>query len=173
MTKIQNPVYNDDMVIYHNEIGAVNVVYKERGLANLQLYGNKLNDFSYQEITEIQFNSRQQRLFKRLLYGINSIPKPELATLSKEQTKVLIKKHRTAQKIINRLKNEVVAAKCDRVFKKFWNSDLAKEMLVYSKKELNAPNTMTFKQLGISKSQIADKLVEHGLLPVNFYQLSA
>lgn len=173
MKKIQNDCVQDETLIYYREAGVASFVYEERGLANLQYYGNSLDGISYQDSTEIQFNTRQQRMYKRLLYGTEAVSKSELATMTNDEAMALIKKHLKAQKIINRLKNEIVAASCDRIFKKFWNSDVAKEMLTFSKRELDEPNNMTFTELGITKFHIADKLVEHGLLPVNFYQLSA
>jgi hypothetical protein len=69
-----------------------------------------------------------------------------------------------------------MANMCDEIFGKvFWNSPIAKEMVAYSTdaEALKEENTLSFRELGIKKHQLAAKFVEFGLLPVNFFQLSA
>lgn len=150
--------------------------YTNKGLENLQLHGNQQDGFSYQLSTTVDFNPRQQKLYKYLIYGIEGVPKPELLEMTQEKKQEIITRHRKAQKVINQYKNEVVASYCDKIFGElFWNSDVAKEMIAYSKdpESLQEENTLSFRELGIKKHHVAGKLIEFGLLPVNFFQLSA
>lgn len=163
-------------IFYNEDRTAARIVFKEQGLNDLQLYGNKLNGVSYQGVTDVEFNTRQQRMYKRLIYGIENIPKAELQTIEKKERERIIARHARAQEVINIYKNEVMAVMCDKIFGKiFWNSPIAKEMVAFSSdpETLKEENTLSFRELGIKKHQIAGKLIESGLLPVNFFQLSA
>jgi hypothetical protein len=163
-------------IFYNDDRTAARIVYKEQGLNDLQLYGNKLNGVSYQGTTDIQFNTLQQRMYKRLVYGIENIPKAELETIDRKERERIIARHARAQEVINIYKNIVMANMCDEIFGKvFWNSPIAKEMVAYSTdaEALKEENTLSFRELGIKKHQLAAKFVEFGLLPVNFFQLSA
>ena len=169
-------VSTQSIKIYLNDDrNAARVVFKEQGLNDLKLHGNKLNGVSYQGVTDIEFNTRQQRMYKRLIYGIENIPKAELQTIDSKERERIIAKHARAQEVINIYKNEAMAKICDNIFGKiFWNSPIAKEMVAFSKdpESLKEENTLSFRELGIKKHQIAGKLIESGLLPINFFQLA-
>jgi hypothetical protein len=163
-------------IFYNDDRTAARIVFKEQGLNDLQLYGNKLNGVSYQRVTEIEFNTLQQRMYKRLVYGIENIPKAEMLTIDRKERERIIARHARAQEVINIYKNEVMAITCDKIFGKiFWNSPIAKEMVAYSSdsEALKEENTLSFRELGIKKHQLAAKFIESGLLPLNFFQLSA
>lgn len=163
-------------IFYNEDRSAAKIVYKEQGLNDLQLYGNKLNGLSYQRVTEIEFNTLQQRMYKRLVYGIENIPKAEILTIDRKERERIIARHTKAQEVINIYKNEVMAITCDKIFGQiFWNSPIAKEMVAYSSnpEALKEENTLSFRELGIKKHQLATKFIESGLLPINFFQLSA
>jgi hypothetical protein len=115
-------------------------------------------------------------MYKRLIYGIENIPKAELQTIERKERERIVARHARAQEVINIYKNEVMGAFCDQIFGKvFWNSPIAKEMVAFSQdpEALKEENTLSFRELGIKKHQIAARLIESGLLPLNFFQLSA
>lgn len=142
-------------------------------LQRLQLHGNKLNDRSYQSYTPFRFNETQQRLYSQLVYGIKDEAK---AALPAEEISVIQAKHQRAQKIINTWKNEIVNSYVDVIFGKvFWHSDISKEMIEKAQrdKRSNVLNNMSFKDLGLEKRHVAEKLIKHKLLPEDFFQLTA
>ena len=163
-------------IFYDNKRHVTRLEYEEKGLADLQLYGNKLNGKMYQAQTAIHFNSIQQSMYRRLIYGIESIPYPELKKMKKLDKKIVQKRHKKAQQVINIWKNEILSSFVNGLFTEFfWNSDITKEMKELSKDPefMKEENTLSFKDLGITKKHVANKLIEHGLLPVNFFHLSA
>lgn len=142
-------------------------------MQRLQLHGNKLNNRSYQSYVPFRFNEVQQRLYSQLVYGIKEEAK---ATIPAEQLQEIQLKHQKAQKVINTWKNEIVSSYVDVIFGKvFWHSDISKEMIQKTKRDQrsNVLNNMSFKDLGLEKRHVAEKLISHKLLPENFFQLTA
>jgi hypothetical protein len=163
-------------IFYERSEQVVSVYYEEKGLSDIQLHGNTLNGVSYQSVGSSVFNTLQNKLYKRLIYGIEAMTKTELVELSITEIRQINRDHRKAIKVLNAWKNQVVSSYVDRLFAEvFWNSDVAKEMVNFSKEEdyEDQENTLSFKELGLSKKQVAVKLIEHGLLPVNFFQMAA
>ena len=163
-------------IFYDNLDHKVQVKYEEKGLQDLQLYGNKLNGKSYQTRKSILFNELQNKMYRKVLFGLEAVNKTELTEMSKADIRKVQQEHLRAQKVLNQWKNEVMASYVDKMFKElFWNSPIAKEMVAFSKdpEAIHDDNTLSFKELGITKKQIAGKMIEHGFLPVNFFYLSA
>lgn len=163
-------------IFYDNLDHRVRVLYEENGLETIQLYGNKLNGQSYQTRKSMLFNQLQNKMYRRLIFGLESLNKAELKVISKADLRKLQQDHIRTQKVLNQWKNQIVSSYLDKMFTEiFWNSSIAKEMVEFSKdpESIHEENNMSFKELGISKKQIAGKLIEHGLLPVNFFHLQA
>lgn len=163
-------------IFYEQTEQAVSVFYEEKGLSDIQLIGNKLNGISYQSAGSSVFNNQQNKLYKRLIYGIEAMTKSELVELSTMEIRQINRDHRKAMKVLNAWKNQVVSSYVDKLFgEMFWNSSIAEEMINFSKEDdyEDQENTLSFKDLGLSKKQVAGKLIENGLLPVNFFQMAA
>ena len=163
-------------IFYDNKDQGVNVMYEDSGLQNLQLYGNKLNDVSYQSRTSTMFNEVQNKMYRRIVYGVEALNKAELTTMSKNEISKIQKDYSRAQVILNRYKNQVMNQSLNGFLEKhFWNSPIAREMIDFSDDPdtVHEENTLSFKELGINKKQVAGKLIEHGFLPVDFFYLSA
>lgn len=165
------------MIIFYDQKDApIKMVYEEKGLENLQLYGNKLNGQSYQTRKSILFNQLQNKLYRRLIFGLEALNKTELQTMKKTEILKVQEDHERTKKVLNQWKNEITSSYVDKMFSEiFWHSDLAKEMVRYGQDPdaVNDENTLSFKELGVTKKQIAVKLIQNGLLPVNFFYLSA
>ena len=92
-----------------------------------------------------------------------------------EKKKKIIKSHKKVQEILNLWKQEIVILWTNSLFEKtFGNNKLVKELL--ESKELNEPiedmqNTLSFKELMITKDQIIAKLIAMKSLPLNFWDL--
>lgn len=164
-------------IFYEHNAQVDSVFYEEKGLSDIQLHGNTLNGVSYQQPTMTSvFNAQQNKLYKRVMYGIEAMTKAELIELSTHEIRFITREHRRAMKVINAWKNQVVSSYVDKLFSElFWHSDIAKEMVDFSKEEdyEDQENTLTLKELGLSKKQVASKLIEHGLLPLDFFQIAA
>jgi hypothetical protein len=131
---------------------------------------------SYQSIGSSAFTIQQNKLYKRLIYGVEAMTKSELIELSTVEIRQVNRDHRKAVKILNAWKNQIVASYIDELFGKvFWHSTIAESMIKFSKEDdyEDLENTLTFKELGLSKAQVAGKLIENGLLPVDFFQMAA
>jgi hypothetical protein len=167
----------DCMIIFYDHKDApIKMVYEENGLENLQLYGNKLNGESYQTRKSILFNQLQNKLYRRLIFGLDSLNNTDLQTMKKSEILKVQEDHERAKKVLNQWKNEITSSYVDKLFSEiFWNSPIAKEMVRFGNDPdaVHEENTLSFKELGIKKRQIAVKLVENGLLPVNFFYLNA
>jgi len=163
-------------IFYDDKDQRVRVDYEESGLEDLQLYGNKLNGVSYQSHTSILFNEIQNTMYRKIVYGIEAFNKTELVSMSKADLIKVQKDYAKAQVVLNKYKNQVMNQFLDKFFQKhFWNSPIAREMEAFSQdpEAIHEENTLSFKDLGINKHQIAGKLIEHGFLPVDFFYLSA
>jgi hypothetical protein len=167
--------FERDYKIYYNMDGTSVSVRLRKRLRNIQLEGNKLNGISYQDHTVMEFNPLQRQLYCEVVYGVKNLKPKERTQMTEVQLGLIEERYTKAQRVINQLKNEIMSKYCDKIFKVFYNSPIAKEMLHYSQdpENENNENTMTFADLGINKYQIATRLIEHGVLPVNFFQLSA
>jgi hypothetical protein len=166
--------FEQDFKIYYNMDRTSASVRLRKKLANIQLEGNKFNDIRYQQ-SSVEFNSVQQKMYREVIYGVENIKPSERAQMTEIELGLVAERFQKGQRVINQFKNEVMAQFCDKIFKVFYNSPIAKEMLEFSADPDNSQeeNTLTFKDLGIKKHHVAIRLVEHGILPVNFFQLSA
>lgn len=162
----QNDKAYEPVLIYQNE--------SLPGIEKIQLYGKNLNGVTYQDYEPLKFNYTQYRMYYSLLNGLKFY-KPEIvAKFSQAKKDHITRKHKKTQQVINRWKNQIVNAYSNHIFKSiFWNSDIAKEMVALTEQDDTALNTMTFRELGLQKHQIAQKLIEHKLLPDNFFLLTA
>lgn len=163
-------------IFYEKSEQVVSVFYEEKGLSDIQLSGNKLNGVSYQSVGSSVFNTQQNKLYKRLIYGVEAMTKSELVELSTAEIRQINREHRQAVKVLNAWKNQIVASYIDALFGQiFWHSSIAESMVKFSKEDdyEDLENTLTFKELGLSKKEVASKLIENGLLPVDFFQIAA
>lgn len=150
--------------------------YEPSTLNNVQLYGNTLNGNSYQVFEDDTFSPTQQRLYRQVLFGMDMVPLEVAKEMTEKQKRNIYITQRRAKRVLNSWKNQIVASFVDSLFKEvFWNSEFTKEMEAFtdSQEEFNDENTLSFSELGINREQIAGKLIEHGFLPKNFFQLAA
>lgn len=120
-----------------------------------------------------KLNSYQKFLYKRALYGINIYKKEHLETMHFDKIKRIKKVNKRCQKILNLYKQEKVNKKCNLFTKIFYKSNLCKELFGISKINIdeNYKNTLSFKELKISKIEIINLLIKEKILPFNFYQI--
>jgi hypothetical protein len=148
------------------------VVYEGK-LSSYQKYGTSLNKKQV-HFEKDPFNSYQNFLYKRALFGLSVYGEEELGKMHWDKKKRIQKVHKRAQELLNTWKQELVNDWTSTLLSKlFWHSKLVKD---YQEKfagntDPSYISTVEFKDLGVTKTQIVDKLIKEKILPSNFYQL--
>ena len=143
-------------------------------------YSGKLADYqlmkpkqTYMEYEVDQYSQYQNYLYKRALYGINALDVKELATMCSKKKHRVNKVYLKGQQVINVYKQKLTIAYSNFIFKTmFPNSPITDFLLKDSETDVNFKNTLTFKDLDISKDQIISIFMEEGVLPKNFMSLT-
>jgi len=141
-------------------------------LHDFQQLGNTFKELRYAEIERDLFNPQQNFLYKRALFGLKMYSEQEIAEMHADKKKRIIKVYTRAQRVLNLYKQRLVNEKTNRLMTLlFPNSPIAKEFEQHSYVDPKFVNTISFKDLGVSKKQIVDRLISEKILPVNFYNL--
>jgi hypothetical protein len=143
-------------------------------LASYQRYGNKL----YKQPVQYEkdpFNSYQNFLYKRALFGLAVYTQEELVKMHTDKKKRIEKVHIRAQSILNVWKQELCNQWSVKLLEKlFWHSKLIKEINEKFGDELDPSyiSKVDFKSLGVQKLDIVNKLIQEKILPNDFYKLT-
>jgi len=148
------------------------VVYEGR-LGSYQKYGNNLKqNVSYERDT---FNSYQNFLYKRALFGLAVYTQEELGKMHSDKRKRIEKVHKRAQHVLNLWKQELANQWATALLSKlFWHSKLVEDVEEKFGHEGDPDyiSKLDFKSLGVNKEQIVTKLIKEKILPNDFYQLT-
>jgi hypothetical protein len=120
------------------------------------------------------FNSRQNFLYKRALIGVGIYNKEEIAEMSNDKIKRINKIHRKTQTILNLWKQELMISKSNKMIKSLFTNveyGLMKEILNNNFIDKDFICTLSFKDLGITKAQVINRLITEKILPKNFHEL--
>ena len=120
------------------------------------------------------FNSRQNFLYKRALIGVGVYDKKEIDEMSNEKLKRINKIHRKTQTILNLWKQEVLIGKSNKLIAGLFSVPqygLLKEILNDTAIDKEFVCTLSFKDLGITKNSVINRLITEKILPKNFYEL--
>jgi hypothetical protein len=139
---------------------------------NIQLYGT----VKYQQIEKsTKFTPKQNELFAKLLYGFKMFSYEEI-NLMPEETRLEIKiSYAKAHRILSKWKQDITFTNLDRfLLSLFPKSPIVKAMVGVTGHldQIEKEDEISFRNLGLTDTQIADKLIEYGLLPKNFYNLA-
>lgn len=143
-------------------------------LGSYQRYGNKLQRQPLQYEKD-PFNSYQNFLYKRALFGLSVYTQEELEKMHSDKKKRVEKVHSRAQSVLNLWKQELAGQWTIKLLSSiFWHSELVKEFGEKFGNETDPGyiSKMDFKSLGVSKVDIINKLIQEKILPNNFYQLT-
>jgi hypothetical protein len=130
------------------------------------------NRFLNYEIDE--FNNFQNKLYKEALFGLSNYSQDEIKKLNYQEQNRITKIHRKTQTVLNLWKQELCNNIVNSMLKCLFPKSKVTKELVEDFGNIVDPsfkNFLTFKQLGISKKQIVDKLILKEVLPLNFYKL--
>lgn len=138
-------------------------------MKDLQIRGKN----SYQHIGTSVDELKKQKEYRMALYGLNACTPEEINQMSFIQKKEIISRQQKVQTILDRYKQEQAHLKLGSFLTSvFYKSIFAKALATYADFiDEEEKNTMSFKELGITKDMIIARLAEHNLLPKNF-QLS-
>jgi hypothetical protein len=118
------------------------------------------------------YTNYQNYLYKRALYGLNSLTEEELATICSKKKQRILNVYKRAQVVINSYKQKVTIAYSNHIFKTFFpNSPITDFLLSNTEVDEKFTNVLNFKDLGIDKKQIIAIFMTEGILPRNFLSL--
>lgn len=137
-------------------------------IESYQLYrGN-----TYMEYEKDSYNNYQNHLYKRALYGLSAFSQEELATMCSKKKQRVSKVYMKGQNVINLYKQKLTNAYSNFVFKTlFPESPLTQFFMETEETDVEFKNTLTFKDLGITKDKIIGVFINEGILPKNFHEL--
>lgn len=127
----------------------------------------------YQPVESPVFNKIQQHLYGEVVYGLSYYPAADVSKMSKTKKLRLLARYAKAQRILNRWKQEIVSETVDSFLLTFFpNSRVTKALVETKGYDRTHHDTHSFKELGLSQEDVANKLIEVDLLPKNFFQLT-
>ena len=119
-----------------------------------------------------RYSPYQNFLYQRALYGLKIYTAEELRLMNKEKRKRIERVHKRTQNILNLWKQTKLIDFGKAIFGMFHNSTLAHDiMATYNEPDPNFLCAVSFRELGINKEDVINKLLQNGLLPKNFYTL--
>ena len=140
----------------------------KQDVKNYQLNAGK----TYMNYETDGYSQYQNYLYKRALYGLDSLSEQELATVCSKKKQRIVNVYKKAQITLNKFKQQVTIQYSNFVFKTlFPNSPITDLLLSDTEVDENFKNTLTFKDLGITKDQIITIFMAEGILPKNFLSL--
>lgn len=118
------------------------------------------------------YSQKQNFLYKQAVYGISAYSTKQISEMNKKKKSDIINRHRKAQRILNTLKQQRTNEITSCIFKSlFPNSSLAQKISEDCRVDKYHINRLTFKELGINKKDIIDKLIKFDILPKDFMTL--
>jgi hypothetical protein len=126
----------------------------------------------YQVFEQDKYSPYQNYLYKRALYGLDSLSVEELNSMCSKKRSRILNVYNRAQIVVNNYKHKVTKQLTDKLLSSlFPNSSLISEITRYDEIDSNYKNTLTFKDLSIHKDQLVDQFIMEGILPKNFLSL--
>jgi hypothetical protein len=126
----------------------------------------------YQVFEQDKYSPYQNYLYKRALYGLDSLSVEELNSMCSKKRSRILNVYNRAQIVVNNYKHKVTKQLTDKLLSSlFPQSSLISEITRYDEIDSNYKNTLTFKDLSIHKDQLVDQFIMEGILPKNFLSL--
>lgn len=152
-------------------------MFDNEGLGAIQALFNFINTMKMKQdrFERDAFNAYQNFLYKRAMFGLSVYGKEELGKMRPEKKARIQKVHARCQHVLNIWKQQLCNDFTNRLLASlFPKRELAQLFFVKHKDSTDAGFlcTLNFKDLGISKKQVVDKLILEGVLPKDFYSLT-
>jgi hypothetical protein len=140
----------------------------KQDVKNYQLKASK----TYMQYEQDSYSQYQNYLYKRALYGLDSLTEIELATMCSKKKQRVINVYKRAQTILNIAKQKATIQYTNLFFKTlFPNSPVTQFLLKEIETDEKFKNTLTFKDLNLGKEEIITIFINEGILPKNFLSL--
>ena len=141
-------------------------------------YSGKLEEYqlykpnTYTKYEADQYSQYQNYLYKRVLYGLNSLDKEEVAKMCSKKKYRINSVNRRAQGVLNTIKHKKVIHITNALFNNlFPNSSITKYLVNNKETDEKFINNLNFKDLDINKTEIISIFISEGILPKNFLSL--
>jgi len=129
---------------------------------------------TYMQYEVDSYSQYQNYLYKRALYGLNALTEQELASMCDKKKQRISRVYLKGQQAINVYKQKLTTAYSNLFFKTlFPNSPITDFLLGNDETDVNFKNTLTFKDLKISKEDIISVFIQEGVLPKNFMEMTS
>lgn len=141
------------------------------GLQDMMYSGQlEIKQFPQQSIVDYTvLTPGQHKLFKHVMVGLDMYTPQELYSMNSSKKTKIYKRHKMAQTVLNLWKQELTNGITNRLLGGlFPKSALINSITSDNSVNKNFTNTLTFKQLGINKTMLINKLIQENLLPGNF-----
>ena len=140
----------------------------KKQIKNYQLY----NDKTYIQYEQDKYSEYQNYRYKRVLYGLKSLPQEEVKKMCDKKKRRINSVHYKAQGVINIAKQRLSIAWTNKFFMTYFpKSKLALDLAELNEVDRNFKNKLTFKDLNLSKDDIITILMDEKILPSNFLSL--
>lgn len=138
-------------------------------------YSGKLAHKQFKSSSIVKYETLsivQNELYKRCLIGLEFYSPQELYFMNSAKKAKISKRHRSVQDHLNLWKQELTNGAVNKLLKSlFPKSECVVSIINNNDTDKSFKNTLTFKDLGISKAEIIDRLIEYKFLPNNFASL--
>lgn len=152
-------------IFYTDTFKSSNIYYSESILKDIQQNASS----SLPRIT----NGKQKELYNQAMFGLRNYTAEEIMSMKFSDRLRITDIFDRSQYLLNIWKQELVHQKVGSFLTtKFKKSEFAYKLATYPK-AINPREicTFTFKDLRIRKEHIVQKLIEFGILPVNFFEI--
>jgi hypothetical protein len=167
-TKSLKVRYRGPVLVYGDTQRAFNHQSRVDMVKHVQLYGHT----RYQSFEKPLFNTIQQRLYSEAVYGLSLYNQEQLLHLSRSKKHDILVVFKKAQVVLNTFKQQVINTQVNSFFEKLFPKSQISRLIVSTEVDPGLKCKLSFKELGINQQMIADKLIQSGILPRNFYELT-
>lgn len=137
-------------------------------IRDYQLHAGK----TYMQYEKDKYSVYQNYLYKRALYGLNALTEEELSTICNKKKQRILNVYKKTQSLLNTYKQKLTIEYTNSIFNTlFPKSKLTKELVIINDVDEKFKNTLTFKDLNITKDKIISIFIAEGILPKNFLSL--
>ena len=139
---------------------------------DFQTFGNSFKGKRYSSYEKDPYNQYQNFLYKRALFGLKTYSQEEIKEMHPQKCERITRVNIKAQRELNLWKQEKIIEATNKLFSLFTRSSLAKDLInLYSKPDPKFTSKLNFKDLGINKEDIIDRLIQKKVLPTDFLTL--
>lgn len=144
------------------------------------IYQGRLSEYQtmpkvrQEQISFEGLNLEQTELYRRAMYGLKIYPQDTVRSMTNLQRRKITKKAKRAQSILNLWKQQICNAMANKLIAKYFKMTPVVETLLNLHPDyvdVEYVNNLSFKDLGIKRTDIIRKFIREGILPNNFYDL--